>query len=82
MKVECLLLMIGMGVLVTAGHFCFIKSLNYISASFAAPFVNLTLILAALWGYFLYDEIPNQNTFIGSTLIVIAGVVLTRIKKT
>ena len=60
--------------------FCFIKSLTYINASFAAPFVNLTLILAAVWGYFLYDEIPTQNTFIGSLLIVVAGVILTRLK--
>ena len=75
-----ILLMLSMGIFVTAGHFCFIKSLTYINASFAAPFVNLTLILAAVWGYFLYDEIPTQNTFIGSLLIVVAGIILTRLK--
>ncbi len=76
-----IILMLSMGIFVTAGHFCFIKSLNYINASFAAPFVNLTLILAAFWGYFLYEEIPSQNTFLGSSLIVLAGIMLTRLKK-
>ena len=75
------LLMLSMGVFVTAGHFCFIKALNYINASVAAPFVNLTLILAAFWGYFLYNEIPANNTYLGSVLIVIAGIMLTRLKK-
>ena len=76
------ILMISMGILVTAGHFCFIKALTYINASVAAPFVNLTLILAAFWGYILYNEIPSENTIVGSFLIVIAGILLTKLKKT
>ena len=76
-----ILLMLSMGIFVTAGHFCFIKALNFINASVAAPFVNLTLILAAFWGYFLYNEIPSENTYIGSILIVSAGILLTRLKK-
>ena len=76
-----ILLMLSMGIFVTAGHFCFIKALNYINASVAAPFVNLTLILAAFWGYLLYNEIPSDNTYLGSALIVVAGIMLTRLKK-
>tara|TARA_B100001741_G_C16463121_1_gene556170 strand:- start:86 stop:958 length:873 start_codon:yes stop_codon:yes gene_type:complete len=76
-----ILLMLSMGIFVTAGHFCFIKALKYINASVAAPFVNLTLILAAFWGYFLYNEVPSENTYIGSVLIVTAGIMLTRLKK-
>ena len=76
-----ILLMLSMGIFVTAGHFCFIKALKYINASVAAPFVNLTLILAAFGGYFLYNEVPSENTYIGSVLIVTAGIMLTRLKK-
>lgn len=74
------LLMISMGILVTFGHHCFIKSLIFINASVASPFVNITLILAAFWGYTIYNEIPTQNTIIGSLLIVISGFYLTKLK--
>ena len=57
-------LMFCLGFLATAGHFLFIEALKVINASFAAPFVYLTVLLAAFWGYILYDEIPSQSTFI------------------
>ena len=67
-----LCLMIVMGVLVTLGHFFFIKSLTYINASVASPFVNITLILAAFWGYVIYNEVPENSTILGSILIVLS----------
>jgi len=73
-------LMIFMGILVTLGHFFFIKSLTYINASVASPFVNITLILAAFWGYVIYNEIPTNSTIVGSILIVISGYYLTKLK--
>ena len=75
------LLMFCLGFLATAGHFLFIEALKVINASFAAPFVYLTVLLAAFWGYLLYDEIPNQNTFIGAFLIITSGFMITRFKK-
>ena len=75
-----LCLMILMGVLVTLGHFFFIKSLTYINASVASPFVNITLILAAFWGYVIYNEVPENSTILGSILIVVSGYYLTKLK--
>ena len=61
--------------------FFFIEALKVINASFAAPFVYLTVILAAFWGYIIYNEVPNQNTIIGAFLIIIAGLIITQLKK-
>jgi drug/metabolite transporter (DMT)-like permease len=74
-------LMLCLGLLATIGHFLFIEALKVINASFAAPFVYLTVLMAAFWGYVIYDEIPNQNTILGSFLIIIAGIIITRLKK-
>jgi drug/metabolite transporter (DMT)-like permease len=56
------------------------EALKVIKASFAAPFVYLTVLLAAFWGYILYQEIPNNNTIIGALLIMLAGLITIRLK--
>jgi drug/metabolite transporter (DMT)-like permease len=38
-------------------------------------------LLATFWGYILYDEIPNDNTIGGATLIIIAGFLIIKIKR-
>ena len=75
------ILMFCLGLLATIGHFFFIEALKVINASFAAPFVYLTVMLAAFWGYIIYNEVPNQNTIIGAFLIIIAGLIITQLKK-
>ena len=75
------ILMFCLGFLATAGHFLFIEALKVINASFAAPFVYLTVLLAAFWGYILYNEVPSQNTFIGAFLIITSGFMITRFRK-
>ena len=75
------ILMFCLGLLATIGHFFFIEALKVINASFAAPFVYLTVLLAAFWGYIIYNEVPNQNTIIGAFLIIIAGFIITKLKK-
>ena len=74
-------LMFCLGCLATAGHFLFIEALKVINASFAAPFVYLTVLLAAFWGYILYNEVPSQNTFIGAFLIITSGFIITQFKE-
>jgi drug/metabolite transporter (DMT)-like permease len=74
-------LMLCLGLLATIGHFLFIESLKVISASFAAPFVYLTVLMATFWGFIIYDEIPDQNTILGAFLIIIAGIIITQFKK-
>ena len=73
-------LMFCLGLLATIGHFFFIEALKVINASFAAPFVYLTVLLAAFWGFFIYNEIPDRNTVLGAFLIILAGIIISRIK--
>lgn len=75
------MLMFCLGLLATLGHFLFIEALKIVNASFAAPFVYLTVLLAAFWGYILYEEIPQQNTILGAFLIIVAGIIITKLKK-
>ena len=75
-----LFLMFSLGLLATIGHFLFIEALKVIKASFAAPFVYLTVLLAAFWGFILYQEIPDNNTIIGALLIILAGLITIRLK--
>jgi drug/metabolite transporter (DMT)-like permease len=73
-------LMFCLGLLATIGHFFFIEALKVINASFAAPFVYLTVLLAAFWGFFIYNEIPDKSTILGSFLIILAGIIISRLK--
>ena len=75
------ILMFCLGLFATIGHFLFIEALKVINASFAAPFVYLTVLLATFWGYILYNEIPSQNTFIGAFLIITSGFIINRFSK-
>ena len=75
-----LFLMFSLGLLATIGHFLFMEALKVIKASFAAPFVYLTVLLAAFWGFILYQEVPNNNTIIGALLIMLAGLITIRLK--
>ena len=72
--------MFCLGLLATIGHFFFIEALKVINASFAAPFVYLTVLLAAFWGFFIYNEIPDKSTILGSFLIILAGIIISRLK--
>ena len=58
------MLMFCLGLLATLGHFLFIEALKLLM-HLSAPFVYLTVLLAAFWGYILYDEVPQQNTILG-----------------
>ena len=73
-------LMFCLGLLATIGHFFFIEALKVINASFAAPFVYLTVLLAAFWGFFIYNEIPDKSTILGAFLIILAGIIISRLK--
>ena len=61
------------GLLGALGHLFIILAFRLIDASFLAPFTYLQLIFASFWGFYLFTEIPDKSTIIGSFLIVISG---------
>ena len=66
------LLMAGIGVFTTMGMVCYVRAFSAGEANAVGPAENLRLIYAALFGYFLFAEIPSIWTGIGAVIIVAA----------
>ena len=42
--------------------------------------VSVLAVVAAFWGYVIYNEVPENSTILGSILIVVSGYYLTKLK--
>lgn len=67
-------IMIFIGVCAGGGHLCLTLASRYASPPVLAPFEYTGLIWAILLGYFLFQELPTVFTFLGISLILIAGI--------
>jgi len=67
------LLFFALGVAGCVGHLCFIRGFQHAPASLVAPFSYTSLVWATLFGYFLFDELPDRWTLTGASLIIMAG---------
>ena len=63
-------LLIAIGVVTTAGMVCYIRAFSVGEANAVGPSENVRLIYAALFGYFLFAEVPSIWTGIGAAIIV------------
>jgi len=70
------LLMLLLGVMGSASHFCMIRALSLGEASAMAPLGYTSLIWASLFGLFIFGEIPSLQTIFGAGLIVVAGLTI------
>jgi len=50
--------------------FCLLKSFRLINASRVAPFRYLELIISIILAYLIFGDIPTQNMYLGSALII------------
>ena len=64
------LLMLAIGAFTTCGMICFFRAFAVGEANAVGPAENLRLIYAALFGFFLFGEIPSIWTGIGAAIIV------------
>ncbi len=67
------LLLVSSGVIGCVGHLCIIKAFQSAPASVVAPFAYSSLIWATLFGFVVWHEFPGINTWIGASLIILAG---------
>ncbi|MBV7378361.1 DMT family transporter [Maritimibacter dapengensis] len=67
-------LMLLIGVAGSLGQFFLIRAVQFAEAGAIAPFSYLGLLIAAFWGMVIFGEYPDLATWIGATIIVIAGV--------
>ena len=70
------LLLISMGAFGAIGHFLLIKAYTLITASELSPWLNAQVVAATLYSVFLFQDVLGWNFFLGTGLIVGAGVLL------
>ncbi len=61
------------GLIGGVSHFIMIVAFRYTTASTAAPFSYTQLIWTAVFGYFLFGDLPDQFTILGAIIIVGSG---------
>jgi drug/metabolite transporter (DMT)-like permease len=67
------MLLIFLGSLGAASHFCMIRAFAAAPANIIAPFGYVALLWALLSGMIVFGEVPSVRTLIGAGLIVAAG---------
>ena len=71
-------LMAGIGVFACVGHFFLILSLKYADASKLAPLGYTEIIPNILIGFYFFNEMPDNWTYLGLLIIVLSGLYISR----
>ena len=66
--------MLFVGVCAGIGHLCLTLAFRYASPPVLAPLEYTGLIWAVLFGYWFFDELPDQWTLVGMAMIAGAGI--------
>ena len=68
----------AIGVFTTAGMVCYVRAFSIGEANAVGPSENVRLVYAALFGFFLFGEIPSIWTGIGAAIIVATTLYIAR----
>lgn len=71
-------LLIGLGVLGAAGHWLVIQAYRLAPVSALAPYPYSQIIWATALGYFVFADVPDRYTVIGSAIIIASGLYIVR----
>ena len=66
----------SLGALGGLGHYCVARAMTYASANFMAPFNYTQMIGSVIVGYLMFAEVPDLYTWLGTALIVGAGLLV------
>ena len=66
----------GLAIAIFGGYYFFIEGSRIGELSFIGPFKYVSVLLAILFGYLLWDEIPSPSMLLGAAIIVLSGVLL------
>lgn len=69
-------LLCSLGVFGALGHYCVAKAMTYASANFVAPFNYTQMIGSVIVGYLMFAEAPDLYTWVGTAVIVGAGLMV------
>jgi drug/metabolite transporter (DMT)-like permease len=70
------MMMLGTGVLGSAGHFLLISGHRLAPAAVLSPFVYTQLIWVVILGYWVFDHVPNRWTMAGAPIVIGSGLYL------
>jgi drug/metabolite transporter (DMT)-like permease len=63
-----------LGLLAGVGHWCLISAFLRAPASLIAPFTYAQMIWATVYGYLIFDQLPDRLSMLGMLVIVASGV--------
>jgi drug/metabolite transporter (DMT)-like permease len=70
------LLLCSLGALGGLGHYCVARAMTYAPANLVAPFNYTQIIGSVIVGYVMFAEIPDFYTWLGTALIIAAGLLV------
>ena len=68
-----IIVFLATGILGALAHLCMINAFDYAEASLLAPYNYTKLIWVSIFGYLIFEDIPSLGMWIGSGVIVSAG---------
>lgn len=68
------LLLLGLTLSASVGEVCIVKALEVSQAAVVAPIHYTLLIWGTVYGYFIFNQLPDMWTWIGSAIIIAAGI--------
>ena len=71
-------ILVLVGLVAMTGQFLMTKGYSMAPAAQVGPFIYATVVFAAIFGWIFWDESLDPFTWVGSTLVCVAGVVATR----
>jgi drug/metabolite transporter (DMT)-like permease len=66
-------LILSFGLCTLLAHFSITQAYRIAPPPVVAPFDYTTLVWALLWGWLLWDELPDMSTLAGALVVVLAG---------
>jgi len=70
------LMLLGTGVLGSLGHFLLISGHKLAPAAVLSPFIYTQLIWVVIFGYLVFDHVPNTWTMAGAAIVISSGLYL------
>lgn len=70
---QSLVLFLVVSVLGAAGHLLLLMALKAAPASTLQPFTYTLLVWAAIWGFFVFADVPDLFTCVGASIVVASG---------
>ena len=68
--------MLLLGAVATTGHLMVVFALQRADAGLLAPFQYLEVVTASFLGYLIFQDVPQDTTIAGVTIIICAGLYL------